>query len=132
VAGKAVLLFKLSVEHEKCLGELIWAALETLFEEITRALQFRATVTLEKFRQISVPEVVDVGPFEQSNATLVSLESFLKVVVLLQEECVVHDDLWSGNFKFQDSIVDGFACFKSTKALFKISIKPPNLIERYN
>jgi hypothetical protein len=37
------------------------------------------------------------------------LESFLKVIALLQKHAIVHDDLWRGDPQIQDPIIHRFA-----------------------
>jgi hypothetical protein len=122
-----MLLLKLRKEQKKCLCILVWTTFKALFEKISSALKFRATVTFEKLGEIRIPNIKDVGPPKESNSTLISFESFLKVVVFFQKDGIVHDDLRSGNFQFNDAVIDSFAGFESSETFFQVSVKTPNL-----
>ena len=47
---------------------------QALFEQIPGAFQFLSTVSFDELRQVRVPDVVNVRPFEQGYSFLVSLK----------------------------------------------------------
>ena len=100
-----------------------WTRFETLFEKISRSFQLLSSITLQELGEIRVPDVEHVGPLEHGDALLVGLERLLKVVVLFEEQAVVDDDLWSGDFEFEDPVVHGLGGLERSEALLQIGVQ---------
>lgn len=66
----------------------------------------------EEFGEVSFPQVIHIGPLEQSDAFLISTKSLLKVIVFLKKQPVVYYYLWRCYFQVDDSVVHGFAGLK--------------------
>ena len=102
---------------------------ETSYRYIACMPAFLSTyVSLHELGEVGIPDVVDMGPLEQSHTPLVCLsqqsrvknncmvyinftrcsahlESFFKVVVLFQEHGKVDDDLRSGYLQVNDPVI---------------------------
>jgi hypothetical protein len=51
-----------------------------------------------ELRQVNVPDLKRYGEREQLNTPLIHLEALLEVLVLLEELCVIDNDLGIGDF----------------------------------
>lgn len=57
------------------LGEFSGAAIESLFKEISGSLQLFACVSVSELGEVSVPDVINIWPLEEGDATLIRLET---------------------------------------------------------
>lgn len=60
--------------YVRTFGKLGGATIQGLFKQIPRSLQLFATVTINELGKISVPDIIDIWPPEQSNTTLICLK----------------------------------------------------------
>ena len=56
------------------LGELGWTAIQRLLKQVPGPLQLLAPVAVDELGEVGVPDVIDVGPPEEGDATLVRLQ----------------------------------------------------------
>lgn len=60
------------------LGKLSWAAIQSLFKQISCSLQLLAPITINELGEVSVPDVINIWPPEESDATLICLKRYRK------------------------------------------------------
>ena len=73
--------------------------------------------------QVNVPDLERYGECEQLNTPLVHLEALLKVLILLEELCVIDNDLGIGNFELEDLVVCSLSGFNSPQGFLMVDVE---------
>lgn len=73
--------------------------------------------------QVDVPDLERYGKREQLNTPLVHLEALLEVLVLLEELCVIDNDLGISNFELEDLVVCSLSGFDSPQGFLKVDVE---------
>merc|ERR1740130_2220766 len=68
VTGKAMVLFKLCIEHVEAAGILWRNLLNRLLEQVSRTLELAPTVALDEAGKVGEPDVVEMRPAESFDA----------------------------------------------------------------
>lgn len=100
-----MLFLQLGVHEVERLAELFRAVFEGLFKQVSCTFEFLAAVTLNKLREVNIPDLESDGEVEQFDSPFVHLETFLKVLVLFQERGIIDNDLGVGDFQLHDLVV---------------------------
>merc|ERR1739838_1255786 len=77
MSSQAILLFQFSVQQVNGLGKLGRATIQSLLKQISSSLQLLASVTVNELGEVRVPDVINIGPPEESDATLICFETLL-------------------------------------------------------
>lgn len=62
------------MEFGQTFGKLGGAAIQGLFKEISGSLQLLSPITVNELCKVGVPNVIHIGPPEESDATLIGLK----------------------------------------------------------
>ena len=88
-----------------------------MLKQVSGPLQLASPIAFDELHEIRVPDVIHVRPLKHAHTSLISLKSFLKVVILLQEHAKVDDYLRSGNLKVKNTVIHSFSGLQGRRVM---------------